>query len=72
LQPSHLDTLGSSCNAEWGSYELHNFPIGWVLESIHIEKTSVNKFKLSLYEMNKGVEIYNSPRPSFLYEHKED
>jgi hypothetical protein len=38
-------------------------------KSTHIERTSVSKIeiKLSLYEMNKDGEIYNSLHPSFLH-----
>ena len=55
MQASYWHTLGSLCNPQWGSYKLHNFPIGRVIEPIPVERTSINvtRTTLSLYEMNK-------------------
>ena len=74
MQQPHWYMFGSLCNPEWEGYELHNFPIGMVFMPLYVTRTNVYKteIKLSLYEMNKGVEMYNSPHPSFLHKHKED
>lgn len=75
MQQSHWHTLGSLCNLNWGNYKLHNFPIGRVFISTLTEKTSfsITEIKLSLYEMNKDVEMYNSPHSYFaINNNKED
>lgn len=67
MQASYWHIHGSLSNLTWGSYKLHNFPIGKMVKNPCIEKTNVNVTKtiLSLYEMNKDGEIY-SLHPSFI------
>jgi len=56
-----------SFNPEWGNYKLHNFSLGKEHTVKDSKKPNVRKITLSLYEMNKDGEMYNSQHPYFKF-----